>query len=88
MSTQQALMFMDQEVAQVTFEQDTLSIDAAPERGFSLFYVTFDGILQMKQQQNEIMQDKRYKLSFMVEGVEDGPEAKVTVKASKMNIFN
>ena len=45
MSTQDALLLMDQEVDQMQCKEDSLSLDA---ENFSQFYCTFDGDLRLK----------------------------------------
>lgn len=74
---------MDSEVKTMSVEESSLSIDSSSDKGFSLFFVTFEGSLQMKQEGSA---DKRYKLSFMVEGYNSGEQPVVTVKATKMNV--
>jgi hypothetical protein len=80
---------MDQEVVGISCDENSLSIESTPERGFSLFFITFEGTLSMKQRDN---QTKRYKMSFMVEGTvhndenQQVKESTVTVKATKMSL--
>lgn len=50
MGTEAALLLMDQEVAWLEVSEDTLAIDYDPAgAGFSLFYVTFEGGLRMRE---------------------------------------
>jgi hypothetical protein len=80
---------MDQEVTTVDVTENSVTIDYDPQKnGFSLFYVTFEGILHMKRVSSEL---RPFKLSFMIEGrlVREGAVVKetvVTVKATKMDI--
>jgi hypothetical protein len=49
MGTEEALTIMDQEVAGIDSQETTLTIDYDPAgQGFSLFYITFEGNLFMK----------------------------------------
>ena len=49
MGTEEALTIMDQEVAGIDSQESTLTIDYDPAgQGFSLFYITFEGSLFMK----------------------------------------
>lgn len=49
MGTEEALTIMDQEVAGIDSQDNSLSIDYDPHgHGFSLFYITFEGNLFMK----------------------------------------
>jgi hypothetical protein len=89
MNTEAALTLLDKEVHIIECRQDSLSIDYDPNiNGFSLFYITFDGSLQLKNQMQKL-----FKLSFMIEGklIREGwnnsiKETVITVKASKMDI--
>jgi hypothetical protein len=54
--------------------EETLVIDYDPNlNGFSLFYITFEGSLFMKN----TPESKQFKLSFMIEGklIRDGNQA-------------
>ena len=64
MTTQEALTLMDREVQSINYQEGTLTIDSTPENGFKLFFITFDGQLAMKNEENR----KNFKISFMVEG--------------------
>jgi hypothetical protein len=66
MPTQEALMIMDKEVQMMNFSEPSLSIDSSAERGFSLFYITFEGDLSLWN--NQSGSSTKFKLSFMVEG--------------------
>ena len=90
MNTESALTLLDKEVQTMVCRQDSLTIDYDPSiNGFSLFYITFDGSLQLKNQMQKL-----FKLSFMIEGklIREGwndsiiKETVITVKASKMDI--
>ena len=49
MGTEEALTIMDQEVAGIDSHENSLSIDYDPQGyGFSLFFITFEGNLFMK----------------------------------------
>lgn len=49
MGTEEALTIMDQEVAGIDSNENSLTIDYDPNgHGFSLFYITFEGNLFMK----------------------------------------
>ena len=51
MDTEQALTLLDLEVQLMECRQDSLTIDYDPNiNGFSLFYITFDGLLHLKSQ--------------------------------------
>ncbi len=51
MNTEAALTLLDKEVQSIECRQESLSIDYDPNiKGFSLFYITFDGSLQLKNQ--------------------------------------
>ena len=90
MTTPEALLLMDQEVAGIDARDGSLNIDYDETgAGFNLFYITFEGTLFMKSEPLP----KQYKLSFMIEGrhmrEEEGGEIKetvVTVKATKMDV--
>eukprot|EP00347_Sterkiella_histriomuscorum_P002335 403368547 len=64
MQTQEAIVIMDQEVQTLNYQEGTLSIDSQPQDGFNLFYITFEGNLNLKNEPGQ----KRFKISFMVEG--------------------
>jgi hypothetical protein len=56
MGTEEALTIMDQEVAGIDSQDNTLSIDYDPQgHGFSLFYITFEGNLFMKSAADSIV---------------------------------
>ena len=84
MGTEEALTIMDQEVAGIDSHENSLSIDYDPQgHGFSLFYITFEGNLFMKNAADQVvnafyqtpMISKQYKVSFMIEGrlIKDEP---------------
>lgn len=85
MGTEEALTIMDQEVAGIDSHENSLSIDYDPQGyGFSLFYITFEGSLFMKNATTTAASDenshyqpssKQYKVSFMIEGrlIKDEP---------------
>ena len=54
MRTEDALILMDQEVQYIDAIESSLNIDYDPNaNGFSLFYVTFEGNLVMKNKSND-----------------------------------
>lgn len=86
---------MDLEVASMDTSDNSLSIDYdATATGFSLFYITFEGSLSMKNGEAA----KCFKLSFMVEGQivretdasspkhGEVKETIITVAATKMDV--
>jgi hypothetical protein len=102
MSTEKALMLMDQDVARLEAFENSLVIEYEPAKaGFSLFYNTFEGCLHMKTEGNCLPQEpKPFKISFMIEGqfvidplvqegersIESIKETIITVRATKMDI--
>ena len=49
MNSQEALTLMDLEVQSLDWREDSLTIDYDPHfHGFSLFYITFEGSLNLK----------------------------------------
>ncbi|TNV80327.1 hypothetical protein FGO68_gene11568 [Halteria grandinella] len=88
MSTEEALLLMDQEVQGIDALEESLLIDYTPPthnqqisgsqgNGFSLFFITFEGNLYMKQHLSAAQEQvssqgkpnsRQYKVSFMIEG--------------------
>ena len=66
MPTQDALTLMDREVKTIYFQENTLTIDSNIDEGFNLFFVTYEGDLELRNNPNN--QTSRFKISYMIEG--------------------